>query len=62
MTNQKIVLQVSLTDAGNIMNALNSKANDLVGIINVIQAQVSAQVAPPQAPVPPTPPGDGKTE
>ena len=62
MTTQKIVLQVSLNDAGNIMNALNSKANDLVGIINVIQAQVSAQVTPAQPPAPPTPPGDGTAE
>lgn len=62
MTTPKIVLQVSLSDAGNIMNALNSKANDLVGIINVIQAQVSAQVTPAQPPAPPAPPGDGSAE
>lgn len=62
MTTQKIVLQVSLSDAGNIINALNSKANDLVGIINVIQAQVSSQMAPAQPPAPPTPSGDGKAE
>jgi hypothetical protein len=53
---QLVTIQVSLNDAGNIMSALNSKANELVGIINNIQAQVSAQVAPP------TPPGDGKSE
>jgi hypothetical protein len=58
MTSPQITLQVSLNDAGNIMSALNSKANDLVGIINTIQAQVSAQVTPPSAP---TPPGDGQT-
>jgi len=62
MTTPKISIQVSLSEAGNIMTALNSKANELVGIINTIQSQVSAQVTTAQPSANPTPPGDGTVE
>lgn len=59
MQTQEIILKVSLTDAGTIMSSLNTKANEIVGIINSIQQQVSTQVTPAQPPVPPAPPADG---
>jgi hypothetical protein len=46
--NLPVVLQVNLNEANMIISALNSKMGEIVGLINIVQQQASAQVTSAQ--------------
>jgi hypothetical protein len=57
--NAQVTLTVSLSAANQIISALNSRASEIVGLINMIQQQAAAQVAVPDPDIVPKEPNVG---